>query len=82
VDFVSYYIELPVMLVMFVGWKVVKGTRWVRVEEMDLVTDRYDPGVEGDGGDGDFVRSRLKVLGDMEQGWKGKVKKVGMWLFL
>jgi AAT family amino acid transporter len=45
VDFVSFYIELPVMLVMFVTWKVVKRTRWVRLEEMDLVTDRFDAGM-------------------------------------
>jgi AAT family amino acid transporter len=45
VDFVSFYIELPVMLVMFVGWKLLKKTRWVRLEEMDLVTDRFDVGM-------------------------------------
>jgi AAT family amino acid transporter len=45
VDFVSFYIELPVMLVMFLVWKVVKRTRWVRLEEMDLVTDRFDVGM-------------------------------------
>lgn len=79
-DFVSYYIELPIMLVMIVVWKVWKGTRWVRVDEMDLVTDRYDPGIEGDGGDGDYVRNK-KLLGDTDRGWLGKLKKAGMWLF-
>ncbi|KAL3440655.1 amino acid permease/ SLC12A domain-containing protein [Aspergillus insuetus] len=41
VDFVSYYVELPVMLIMYVGWKVLKKTKYVRSEEMDLDTDTY-----------------------------------------
>jgi AAT family amino acid transporter len=43
VDFVSYYIELPVMLVMYVGWKLLKGTKIVGYAEMDLDTDVYVP---------------------------------------
>ncbi|KAH8647643.1 amino acid permease/ SLC12A domain-containing protein [Xylariales sp. PMI_506] len=39
VDFVSYYIELPLMLVMYLGWKLVKRTRYVKLSEMDLDTD-------------------------------------------
>ncbi|BEI91175.1 uncharacterized protein CcaverHIS019_0312450 [Cutaneotrichosporon cavernicola] len=39
VDFVSFYIELPVMLVMFITWKLIKRTRFVRLDEMDFVTD-------------------------------------------
>lgn len=39
VDFVSYYIELPLMLVMYVGWKVWKKTKVVKLERMDLETD-------------------------------------------
>ncbi|KAL2793333.1 amino acid permease/ SLC12A domain-containing protein [Aspergillus keveii] len=41
VSFVSFYIELPVMLVMFLAWKLVKRTRFVQLEEVDLVTDTY-----------------------------------------
>lgn len=41
VDFVSFYIELPVMLVMYVAWKVIKRTKIVRLDEMDLETDVY-----------------------------------------
>ncbi|KAJ5085190.1 amino acid permease [Penicillium argentinense] len=48
VDFVSYYIELGLMIVMFVGWKVVKKTRFVRSSEMDLLSDRYQRGFEED----------------------------------
>lgn len=39
VSFVSYYVELPLMLVMFVGWKVWKKTKVVKLERMDLETD-------------------------------------------
>lgn len=55
VDFVSYYIELPVMLIMFLAWKFIKGTKFVRAKDMDLTTDVYtaedvepeDKGVKG-----------------------------------
>lgn len=68
------------MLVMFVVWKLVKRTRWVRVNEMDLFTDRYDPGAEGDGGDGDYMKKK-RMFVDTDHGWKGKMKNAGMWLF-
>jgi AAT family amino acid transporter len=29
------------MLVMFLAWKLVKRTRFVKLEEVDLVTDTY-----------------------------------------
>jgi AAT family amino acid transporter len=48
VDFVSFYIELPILVGMFVIWKVLKRTRWVRAEEMDLVTDRFDVGMSSE----------------------------------
>lgn len=41
VDFVSFYIELPLMLIMYGVWKLVKRTKFVKLEEMDLVTDVY-----------------------------------------
>ncbi|WOO78139.1 putative amino-acid permease [Vanrija pseudolonga] len=67
VDFVSFYIELPVMLIMFVGWKLIKRTRWVRLDEMDLVTDVYtanDEEIEHD-----------------EKTTKGRFKRALNWLF-
>lgn len=41
VAFFSLYIELPVMLAMFVGWKLLKRTKIVKLHEMDLDTDTY-----------------------------------------
>lgn len=41
VDFVSYYIELAVMLVMCLGWKLWKKTKLVSLNEMDLETDAH-----------------------------------------
>jgi len=41
VSFVSFYIELPIMLIMYVSWKVLKKTKFVKLDEMDLVTDTY-----------------------------------------
>src|SRR5689334_5463742 len=38
VDFVSFYLELALMLVMLVGWKFYKRTKVVKLSEMDLET--------------------------------------------
>lgn len=40
-SFASFYVELPIMLVMYVGWKLFKKTKFVQLDEMDLETDRY-----------------------------------------
>ncbi|KAJ6441171.1 amino acid permease [Purpureocillium lavendulum] len=65
VSFVSFYIELPVMLIMFVAWKVIKRTKFVKLEEMDLETDVYpaEPELE------------------KEKGWQSKLKSAATWLF-
>lgn len=42
IGFVSFYIELPVLVAMFIIWKLIKRTSLVRLSEVDLVTDRYD----------------------------------------
>ncbi|RTE75057.1 hypothetical protein BHE90_010480 [Fusarium euwallaceae] len=65
VSFVSFYIELPIMLIMYIGWKFVKKTKTVKLEEMDLVTDTYT----------------VDEKGEEETGWKAKVKNVITWLF-
>ena len=41
VTFFSLYIELPIMLVMYLGWKAFKRTKFVSAREMDLETDTY-----------------------------------------
>ncbi|ANB13993.1 lysine permease [Sugiyamaella lignohabitans] len=40
-SFFSYYIELFIMPVMYIFWKIVKRTKFVKLEDMDLDTDRY-----------------------------------------
>lgn len=64
VDFVSYYVELPVFALMVVVWKLVKKTKMKRASEMDLVTDVYT--VED-------------TVEDVETGWKEKASRVGTW---
>ena len=41
VGFVSFYIELPVMLAMFLAWKLAKRTKLVALDDMDFETDVY-----------------------------------------
>ncbi|KAG9237204.1 amino acid transporter-like protein [Amylocarpus encephaloides] len=69
VDFVSYYIELVVMAVMIVAWKLYKKTRLVRYEEMDLESDVHTVGEED-----------LKEMAN-DQTRLGKAKRVFGWIF-
>lgn len=80
VDFVSYYIEIPVMIVMYLFWKILKRTRFVRLEEMDLVSDRFDGGLSSE--------ERTQVLEIARrspfargQPWKERIGAVAMYLF-
>ncbi|KAL1867787.1 Basic amino-acid permease [Paecilomyces lecythidis] len=79
VDFVSYYVELPIMAGMYLLWKLVKRSHWVKLEEMDLVTDRVAPRDEQADHQGSWAEKR-KFFSD--QGWIGKARAAGMWLFL
>ena len=66
VSFVSYYIELPIMVLMYFAWKIIKRTKIVKLEDMDLETDRYY-------GEVDVTPSA--------KGWKEKVRYALTWLF-
>ncbi|KAM0476061.1 hypothetical protein ACHAPX_006477 [Trichoderma viride] len=66
VSFVSFYIELPIMLVMYLGWKFLKRTKFVHLDEMDLETD---------------VHTAEEQVEEEEKGWKAKAKGVFSWLF-
>ena len=91
VDFVSYYIEIPVMIVMFVSWKLIKRTKFVRLHEMDLITDRYDLAPDYKGAadarreHGEVVTGKGRWFLSLKEGQEhtmiGKVKRVAMWLF-
>ncbi|KAG9245350.1 amino acid transporter-like protein [Calycina marina] len=69
IDFVSYYVELPVMLIMYVAWKLLKRTKIVSYADMDLETDVYVATEED-----------LKALGQ-EKTPRGRVYKVLRWIF-
>lgn len=70
VSFVSLYIELPVMLFMFIAWKVIKKTKFVKAHEMDLVTDVFIP-EDDDSSFNDEARPA----------WKKHSKRILNWLF-
>lgn len=59
------------MLVMFLGWKAWKRTKFVGVGEMDLVTDTFvlDDEEEGD-----------QVTVEKKGGWKAKGYHVWRWV--
>ncbi|RCI12950.1 hypothetical protein L249_0105 [Ophiocordyceps polyrhachis-furcata BCC 54312] len=72
VGFVSFYVEIPVILIMYVVWKIWRRTKLVGLNEMDLETDVHNvhevPVEEGKGG-GERWR------------WSSKAKRVLAWLF-
>ncbi|GMF80557.1 unnamed protein product [Aspergillus oryzae] len=100
VDFVSYYIEIPVMIVMFLAWKLFKRTRFVHRGEMDLMTDRYNlihsTGVDvNDSNEGSSnihddnapqadgsSKKKFFSWDPEDKSVLGRIKQVGMWLFL
>jgi AAT family amino acid transporter len=63
IDFVSYYLELPIFLLMIVVWKLVKKTKFRKASEMDLETDVYTK----------------EDIEPAEKDWKSKGKRVGTW---
>lgn len=69
VDFASYYIELPIMAVMWLGWKWLKKTRVVSYEAMDLETDVHIVDEED-----------LREV-EKEKSTRGKLKAVLRWIF-
>ncbi|KAJ1938580.1 hypothetical protein EC988_007545, partial [Linderina pennispora] len=43
-SFVSSYVSIPVIVILYGGWKYFKKTKWVRPEEADLIRDSiFDP---------------------------------------
>lgn len=74
VDFVSYYIEIPVMIVMFLAWKLIKRTHFVRSSAMDLRTDRYDGGAEDE-------HLPEDITGSEKKGFLAHLQRAGQWLF-
>ncbi|KAI1441949.1 amino acid permease/ SLC12A domain-containing protein [Annulohypoxylon stygium] len=42
VDFVFSYVVIAIFMVLYVGWKVVKKTKFIRAAEADLVTGRRE----------------------------------------
>lgn len=69
VDFVSFYVELPIMLLMYCGWKVLKKTELVGYETMDLGSDVY-MNTEKD----------LEAI-ESEKTARGKVQRILRWIF-
>ncbi|PHH68189.1 hypothetical protein CDD80_195 [Ophiocordyceps camponoti-rufipedis] len=65
VSFVSFYIELPVMLVMYLAWKGWRRTKVVSLDEMDLETDVHTTADE-------------EGVDDKARHW---AKRVATWLF-
>ena len=41
-DFFVNMLALPIILVLFIGWKIVKKTEFVRASEADLITGRTE----------------------------------------
>ncbi|KAK9767305.1 Basic amino-acid permease [Basidiobolus ranarum] len=70
VSFLSYYIQIPMMAIMWLGWKFLKGTKVVKYEEMDLETDRYYDTAED-------LRDSAKESG----GVRGFFKRIGQFFF-
>lgn len=68
------------MIVMYIGWKVIKRTQFVRLEEMDLVSDRFDGGLSSE------ERTQILEIARRSpfargQPWTEKISAVATYLF-
>lgn len=64
-SFVSFYIELPIMLALFLGWKFWKRTKLVGLDDMDLETDVHT------------ADERVEE----KKGWEAKARRAVSWVF-
>ncbi|KAL9594834.1 MAG: hypothetical protein Q9219_006798 [cf. Caloplaca sp. 3 TL-2023] len=71
-DFVINYILLPVFVGLALGYKVLKGTKWVKASEMDVWTGRRVLSEEGKQGEDEEVGR----VGKKKKGWGLRVKNV------
>lgn len=68
ITFFSLYIELLIMLVMYLGWKMLKRTKVVRLLDMDLETDTHSA-------------EMLEADGEVpKRGWRKRAYTVWRWL--
>jgi AAT family amino acid transporter len=65
---------------MCVGWKFLKRTKWVKPEDMDLVTDRFDQGMTTEEREEALMAAKMAQWTG-EKGWKAKAKYIAQWLF-
>ncbi|KAL8946841.1 MAG: hypothetical protein Q9222_006817 [Ikaeria aurantiellina] len=68
VTFLSLYVELPIMLVMYICWKLLKSTQIVTLSGMDLETDAYP------------AESTHSALDGRKHPWRTKTHHVWIWL--
>ncbi|KAJ1965140.1 hypothetical protein GGI12_000985 [Dipsacomyces acuminosporus] len=59
--FFSAYIGIPAFFMVYAGWKIAKKTKWVKLHEVDLITDSWiaqglDKNLGDDEEDGDGAR--------------------------
>lgn len=65
VSFLSFYLELPLMLIMFVVWKFLKRTKLVSVMSMDLETDIHT----------------IEMAEEPKESRKERLKNAAAWVF-
>ncbi|KAK5204507.1 hypothetical protein LTR41_009679 [Exophiala xenobiotica] len=61
--FVTSYLVIVIFVILYLGWKFLKKTKWVKLEEMDLVTGRasYDDRDDDESGPGLLTRLWRRV---------------------
>lgn len=76
VDFLSLYLQLPVFLVLFAGWKLFRRSKFVDLKTVDLAADVYIPDEE--------TRAALDAAEELRnerlQGWRGIGWRLYYWI--
>lgn len=61
-----FSISIPIFFVFYLGWKIVKRTKYVRLSEMDFVTGRRELD--------ELCIEQEMLYGDDDKGVWGKIK--------
>ncbi|GAA6036035.1 hypothetical protein JCM8097_006575 [Rhodosporidiobolus ruineniae] len=69
ISFVSNYIEIPVFILLYVAWRVVKRVKTPSLEQIDLDTNRYERTFEDEADDAEIERREGGKYGWAWKAW-------------
>ncbi|KAG8814018.1 hypothetical protein FRC17_001333 [Serendipita sp. 399] len=76
VDFLSLYLQLPVFIVLYLGWKLWHRSKFIDLKTVDLTVDQYVPDEETQR----LIDAEEKKRQQRKQGWIGIGWRLYYWI--